>query len=113
MHELSLCRRVLAMIDDSARDNGFNSVKSVVLSIGSLSCIDPDAFQFGFNALKKNTIASDADLELHTIPAAAHCPLCRRDVAIKSYGESCPDCGNALSNIIAGNEMQLTRLEVQ
>lgn len=100
------------MIEDSAREDPFSVVKSIHLSIGKLSCIDAEALRFGFASLSKNSIARGASLELTHTPASARCLACNEIVEIEQYAQKCPLCSHHYLQLISGDEMRITQLEV-
>ena len=112
MHELSLCRRIISMIEETAREDSFTVVKSIHLSIGKLSCIEAEALRFGFESLSKNSIAQGASLELTHTPASARCMACNEIIEVEQYAQNCPLCSHQYLQLISGDEMRITQLEV-
>jgi Zn finger protein HypA/HybF involved in hydrogenase expression len=48
----------------------------VKLRIGRLSGVVPEALQFAFDALKTDSPAAEAELEIEAVPAVCWCPGC-------------------------------------
>ena len=58
----------------------------VVLEIGRLSGVVPDALRFCFEICAKDTILDGAALEIREIAGRAHCGACGADVALDASG---------------------------
>jgi hydrogenase nickel insertion protein HypA len=78
MHEMSLAEGVLQLVEDTARRENAQRVKLVVLEIGRLSSVQPDALRFCFDAVTRGGIARDAALEIVDVPGAAGACNARR-----------------------------------
>ena len=112
MHEMSLCESVLQILEDSARAQGFSSVKRVWLEIGVLSCVEPEAMRFSFGVVTRGSLAEKARLEIERVPATARCLSCLQDVTIHQYGDLCPACGSSDLQISGGDQLRVKELEV-
>ena len=64
MHEMSLCEGILQILDDNAKSQGFERVKTVWLEVGGLSGVDLDALRFCFDAVTRGSLADNAKLEV-------------------------------------------------
>lgn len=112
MHEMSLTRSMVGIIEGQAALHDFQRVSRVRLEIGALSCIDPEALAFCFDAATRDTVAEGATLAISTVPGQAWCRDCDRTVPIGQRGEPCPRCGDYRLQIQAGDEIRIKDLEV-
>lgn len=112
MHELALAQSVVRIVEEEAALQQVNAVTAVVLEIGALSCVDPHALEFSFQAATRGTIASAAVLKIKKKTGAARCFECERDVAVQSRTDSCPVCGSNKLIVIGGDEMKVKAVEV-
>ena len=112
MHELSLARGVVDMIEAEAVRQNFSSVRKIVLEIGALSCVDEHALRFGMDASAKGTLAADAAVDIVTAPGKARCFECDNDVVIENREDGCPVCGSHKLLVTGGEDMTLKALEV-
>lgn len=102
----------LAAIRLQAGTHGATRVSRIVLRIGTLSGVDTAALRFAYDALTPGTIAADAVLEIESVPARAHCAQCDTDFgATGGYILTCPRCRAFSSDIRAGRELDIVRLE--
>ncbi len=112
MHEISLCESVLQVLEDHAKRQGFEKVKTVWLEIGGLSGVELDAMRFGFDAVTRGTLADHARLEIIEVPGQAWCMQCGKKVPLKQRFDACPDCGGYQLQVTGGEEMRIKELEV-
>lgn len=112
MHEMSLAEGVIGVIEDAARAQGFDRVKTVWLEIGRLAAVEPDALRFSFDVVKRGTVADAARIEIVDLPGAAWCMKCADTVAIDERGAACPACGSYQLQVSGGDELRVKELEV-
>ena len=113
MHEMSLAEGVLQIVEDAAKGpQGFARVKAVVLEIGRLSSVEPEAMAFCFEAVSKGTVAEGARLEIVEVPGRGLCLNCGQEVALDQVYDPCPACGGYPVQPISGTEMRVRELEV-
>lgn len=112
MHEISLCESIRDLLEDQARESGFVRVNKVWLEVGPLSCVEPEALRFGFDAVMRGSVADGAALDIATPAAEARCPACNRISRIRQRYDLCPDCGVPGLEVTRGDELRITRLEV-
>lgn len=113
MHELSLAENVLQIIEDAAQVQGFTRVKTVVLEIGRLAAVEPQAMAFCFDAVTRGSCAEGAALEIVELPGAGWCAGCATTVAITDLLAACPHCGGYRVNPTGGTGMRVRELEVE
>ncbi len=113
MHELSLCEGVLQILQNSAREQGFQRVKRVWLEIGGLSGVEPDAMRFNFDAVTRGTLADHAGLEIIDVPGQAWCMPCGKTVPVENRFDPCPTCGSYQLQVVSGEDMRVKELEVE
>jgi hydrogenase nickel incorporation protein HypA/HybF len=112
MHEVGIMESALAVIREQAAAHGAPRVSRVVLRIGQLSGVDVDALRFAFDAVSAGTPAAEAELEIVSVPARAHCAECDADFgASGGFILTCPRCRAFSSDIRAGRELDIARLE--
>ncbi|MEM7761995.1 MAG: hydrogenase maturation nickel metallochaperone HypA, partial [Cyanobacteria bacterium P01_A01_bin.40] len=62
-----------------AQQYNATEIERLVLNIGELSGVVPEALEFAFEVLTPGTIAENALLEINTIAVVCHCPKCDRN----------------------------------
>lgn len=113
MHEMSLCEGILQIMQDNAKSQSFNRVKTVWLEIGALSQVESEAMRFCFDAVMRNTLADAARLEIIDVPGKAWCMQCCKVIQVKQRFDACPDCGSYQLQVTGGEEMRIRELEVE
>ncbi len=111
MHEVSICERLLALLTREAGQHGVKKIVRLRLEIGRLSCLDPDALRFAFEAMAPGTIAETAELQIDQPPVHATCKDCGTVVDLDSRLEPCACCGSARLAFHGGEEMRLLEME--
>lgn len=95
------------------RARGGCRVHRIVLRIGALSGVEPEALRFAFEAVTPGTPAADAELEIENIPARAYCRRCAEEFsAPDSFVFACPKCGAPAGEFRTGRELELSRMEI-
>ena len=112
MHEMSLCENIREIIQDQAAECGFTRVSRIWLEVGSLSCIAPDALRFGFDVVMRGSVAEGAVVEIMTPLAKARCLACQKTATIQQRYDPCPQCGAGPMEMIQGDELKISKLEV-
>lgn len=112
MHEMAITESILGILEEEGRRQNFSRVRKVRLEIGALSCVEPQALHFTFDAVTRGTLAENAVLEIIHTQAQAWCLPCERAVVISRRFDACPVCGGHQLQVTAGEEMRIKDLEV-
>lgn len=112
MHELSLTQSLIEIAEEHARRENANVITSLTMEIGALSGVVPEAVEFAFEACSKGTLADGAVLEILRVPALGRCQQCRNECEMESLLTDCPVCGSYALDILKGQEMALTEMEI-
>ncbi|HQR50300.1 MAG TPA: hydrogenase maturation nickel metallochaperone HypA [Methylophilaceae bacterium] len=113
MHEMSLAEEVLRIIEDAASDQGFRRVRTVILEIGKLAAVEPEAMRFCFDAVVSGTLAEGAALEIEETAGEGWCAQCMATVAMHEELGACPRCGGYRVQVTGGTGMRVKELEVE
>jgi hydrogenase nickel incorporation protein HypA/HybF len=111
MHEVGIIESTLEVIRREAARHGALGVERVVMRIGAISGVEPEALRFAFEAVTSDSIAAGAELEIELVPARAHCRECREDFTVDAgFIFSCPRCHGLSGDVRSGRELELARL---
>jgi hydrogenase nickel incorporation protein HypA/HybF len=103
----------IAAVLEQARKHDAAHVHQIVLRIGALSGVDPEALRLAFDAVIKDTTAAGADLLIEIVPARGRCPECGVEFEVKSdFVFTCPKCGAVSGELVQGRELELSRMEI-
>jgi hydrogenase nickel incorporation protein HypA/HybF len=106
MHELGLVQEVVAIACERA---GAAKVLRVVLEVGKLSLVLPDALRFCFDVCTEGTSAEGARLEIVEVPARARCRRCGAELILEELLAQC-GCGSSDLDWLSGAELKVTEL---
>lgn len=109
---MSLCQGMFELMEAEQRKDGFSRVRRVVLEVGALGHVEPEALRFAFDVLAPGSLADGATLDLVEVPARAWCMDCSVSIALERRGDACPGCGGYQLIVEQGEELRLKELEV-
>ena len=109
MHELALVEEILGIVTDAS---GGRPVRRVVLEVGKLSAVLPDAVRFCFDLVTADTVAEGARLDIVETPGLGRCRACGGDVQLDGPLGRCAGCGGIDLDWITGEELRITSVEV-
>jgi hydrogenase nickel incorporation protein HypA/HybF len=109
MHELGITQEIVELAAGHARGA---KVVRVVVAIGKLTAVLPDAVRFCFELCSAGTVVEGAELEINEVPGRARCRACAAEVALDQPWGQCAACGNADLEWLAGRELTIKTIEV-
>ena len=113
MHELSIVSSIVDSVTETLAAYPGARVKEVRLRVGVLASVIEDSLQFCFGIATEGTALEGSALVVKILPVVAHCPACARDVEIESLQSfRCPRCGEPVSDLRQGRELELESLEI-
>jgi hydrogenase nickel incorporation protein HypA/HybF len=112
MHEFSIMQAALETAGEKTRAAGATRIHRITVRVGALSGVVPEALRFAFDALKGESPAAQAELEIEAVPAVAWCPDCAAEFAAAEINYECPRCHQPSGQLRRGREMELASLEI-
>ena len=101
------------IIEQSAAQQHFKRVKLVILEIGELASVEPEALHVGFDVVTRGTLAEGAKLQIERVPGAGWCLKCSRTIAMRTPLGECPECGSHQVQVTGGTDMRVKEMEVE
>jgi hydrogenase nickel incorporation protein HypA/HybF len=129
MHEISVANKVLAASVAEAQRRGLHRLSAIRLRLGALWGVGPGSLAFHVSLLAQGTGLAEAKLEVETVPVAARCQACGREVKDPRLEDpaflhnlahgpvlveallSCPGCKGGAVAIERGRELQVAGVE--
>lgn len=108
MHELGITQEIIAIVSERCKGA---KVTRVVLKIGKLSAVLPDAVRFCFDLCCEGTPLEGAQLEIIETPGTARCRKCGEEVMLERPFGRCR-CGNTDLEWLTGDELTIQQMEV-
>jgi hydrogenase nickel incorporation protein HypA/HybF len=112
MHEMSLARSIVDLIEEQRQRAGFARVRRIRIAIGQLATVDARALEFGFDVVARGSAAEGAALAIERPAGRAYCTDCAETVEIASRADPCPLCAGHRWVVVAGEELRVVDLEV-
>jgi hydrogenase nickel incorporation protein HypA/HybF len=112
MHELSVCLALLEEVKRVAAENNASGVARIVVKVGPLSGVEADLLRNAYPLAAAGTLAEDAELEIEPAGIVVRCSECGAETKAKANRLLCGACGDYRTNLVSGDEMILTRVEM-
>lgn len=109
MHELGITQSLIEIALDHAQGQ---TVTRVILEIGQLTAISPEAIAFCFDACCPGTVLENAVLEILEIPGRGQCQACQTEIPLNNPFGLCA-CGGVHFKILQGQELRVKAIEIQ
>jgi hydrogenase nickel incorporation protein HypA/HybF len=109
VHELGLAQEIVDVVSETV---GTDRVARVVLEVGALALVLPDALRFCFDLATADTPLEGAELEIVETPGRARCRDCGGDVALTRPFGRCA-CGSSDLDWLSGEELRIKTVEVR
>lgn len=108
MHELAIAQEIVELVAERASGA---RVTRVVLEIGKLAAVLPDAVRFCFDLCVEGTVLEGASLVIIETPGRARCRACSADVCLERPFGRC-ECGGSDLEWLTGEELKVKNFEV-
>jgi hydrogenase nickel incorporation protein HypA/HybF len=112
MHEVSIMAEAVRMAVESAQSAGAKRVIGLRLRVGTLSGAVPEAMQFAWDVVRRDTPAAEAWLEIDSVPAACWCMPCQAEFECRDFFSECPRCHNVSGELRRGRELEIASVEM-
>jgi hydrogenase nickel incorporation protein HypA/HybF len=112
MHEMSIASSILTAVATEAACYPGTRARCVGVRIGELAGIDPESLRFCFQAMVKDSDLEGLELEIEERKRRHRC-ACGTEFAVEGYEFQCPRCGNAVTQCVSGDELELAYVEVE
>lgn len=111
MHELAIAQDLSAIVLEVAVKENLSKVAKVNITFGQMVQIVPYIFEFAFRESVRDSIASDAELNLEIVPVKMKCRQCGNDFQVNENNFACGNCSSTDLEIVHGNELFINSIE--
>ncbi len=112
MHETGIAMEVLRIARETAEREGAGRVLAVRLRVGRWSGVEAETLRFALETLADGPLLAGCRAEIEVVEPTFGCPACERTFEGTSYFDPCPHCGAAGGQLLEGDEMTVTEIEV-
>jgi hydrogenase nickel incorporation protein HypA/HybF len=113
MHELSIALSIVDGVVDELGQCGASEVSSVHLRLGRLAGVDKQALLFSYHVAVQETLLAHSRLIIEDVDVTIRCSTCGAEGRPQSFPVlTCNRCGALADRIIAGQELEITAMEV-
>lgn len=110
MHELSICNAISEIAERRAAGR---PVSRIYLDVGGLRQVVPGTLAYCWPIVAAGTPLEGSVLEINEIAPAVDCTDCGRRTVLEDPLFRCGGCAGSDVTIAAGNELNITSLELQ
>ena len=110
MHELSIAREIITIVQEEMVKRDLNGVKEVSVRLGALTGVDPEALSFSFESATLDSPLSETKLVIEQIPVKGKCRSCGKDFQIDDFVFLCPYCDSIDIDVMQGEELNVEYL---
>lgn len=113
MHELSVVANLFEILEEKVREKNGKKIFSVKLQVGLFAGVVPELLATAFDIYKKDTIASEAELEITEVPLKVRCKDCHTIMIKDDFIFICDRCGSTNLETLEGTEMILEKMDIE
>jgi hydrogenase nickel incorporation protein HypA/HybF len=113
VHELSICGALLTQVAEIALSRNAQAVARITIELGPLSGVEPSLLSSAFAIMRLGSIAADAELLIEVTGVSVRCLACGAQTETVANRLVCGMCGGFRTQVIAGDELRLRRIEMQ
>jgi hydrogenase nickel incorporation protein HypA/HybF len=113
MHELGIARSILNTVREEANRWENKRVAAVGVQLGELSGVNPEALEFAFKSIVKDTVFESIELHIESTPRRHQCTRCSRAFDVLNHRTECTQCGERQTRLISGDEIEIAYLEIE
>lgn len=112
MHEMSIAESIVEIIRETLGESENRRLVSVTVEVGELTAVVPESLEFCFNAIIETTPYRGAKIHIRNVPLTGRCQECGEEFHIEKYAFVCPKCGSTRIQVLGGQELKVSELEV-
>ncbi len=112
MHELSLCRALVAQVEAVARGRRARGVRTVRVRLGPLAGVEPSLLETAYPIACAGTAAEGSRLVIESAPVRVRCEACGAVASAAANRLVCGRCGSRHTRLESGDELILVSVEL-
>lgn len=113
MHELSIAQALIEQVEAAAAKEHALRVVRVVITVGALSGVDPEALRSLFPLVAEGTVTAEAELVIEQVATRVRCRACGQETPAEESFSGCAVCGSKDVEVSAGRELNIKSVELE
>lgn len=114
MHELAIANEIIRIARESVPPERAGEIVKINIEVGEFSCLQSESLEFAFQALSRETPLEKATLDIKRVKPLLECRRCaRRYEPENGLFSPCPDCGTYGAEIVKGEELNITTIDLK
>lgn len=113
MHELSIARSIVELVEEQAEHRGASVVEEMELEIGRLAGVEIQTLEFALDSAVKGSRLENARIVRHYIDGEGQCNDCEMVFPMSALFAPCPHCGSFLVKILKGKELRVKSIVIK
>jgi hydrogenase nickel incorporation protein HypA/HybF len=110
MHELSIAKNIIEIVEENITANDNCLVESVEIEVGKMSGVVKDALDFAMEELKINSVLQHTKFNYIEVETLFKCNSCLKTFNSNSNFDPCPECGYPFMDIIEGKDLIVRKI---
>ncbi|MBZ0203735.1 MAG: hydrogenase maturation nickel metallochaperone HypA [Ignavibacteria bacterium] len=110
MHELSVARNIIEIVEQNVPKGELSCVREVMLKVGEFSGVVADSLKFSYEIITADTELQNSELKIEAVPFRLRCNSCG-GITTNSCGlRECADCLKTDTEVLSGEELKITEI---
>lgn len=113
MHEYPITEQIVKIAVKKCEEEKGSNVKSINLVVGDYSGFVGESIHMYFDLIAKDTICSEAKINIRRVKPKLECPNCGEFFYKPSLSFACPKCGTDGGPCEIGKEFYIETIEIE
>jgi hydrogenase nickel incorporation protein HypA/HybF len=107
MHEMSVASSLMRSVLSQMQGRNLTKISQIVISVGPLSGVSPEALHFSFDTLRAGTALELTELVIQESDLMTLCSRCASSFPTSMTIDCCPCCGSGDLFIRGGDDLDI------
>lgn len=112
MHEMGIAQQICSIVESSMAEHKGQNLKSVSISVGTLSGVNPDSLRFCMDHIIPCSILAGAQVIIREEPGLIRCNVCDFSGEAAAGIPVCGACHSPMVDIISGLETVVETIDL-
>jgi hydrogenase nickel incorporation protein HypA/HybF len=114
MHEAAIAENIVGSLEQELSRQAIEGrIVKVFLQVGKLRAVVAENLKFLFQVMARGSRLEGAALEIEPVSIKGRCQACASEFEIDDMMFFCPRCHSGRIDLLNGNELQITGVEVE